>query len=81
MKRPGPGTRPIKGLIDEADMRRREAPDYIASLVDKLKSIIDAAGISLPWRGRRRIWNDSAKTGLDHSARSIKETSCRPVTL
>ena len=49
MERPGPGTRsagegsPVNG----SDMTRREAADYIATLVEELKSIAQAAGLPL----------------------------------
>jgi hypothetical protein len=38
-ERPGPGKRPTKkGPINGSDLTRREAADYIAILVDELKS-------------------------------------------
>ena len=36
-----------KGPIDGSDMTRREAADYIAALVDELKSIAQAAGLPM----------------------------------
>jgi len=36
-----------KGPIDGSDLTRREAADYIATLVDELKSIAQAAGLPL----------------------------------
>ena len=36
-----------KGPIDGSDLTRREAADYIASLVDELKLIAQAAGLPL----------------------------------
>ena len=36
-----------KGPINGSDLTRREAADYIATLVDELKSIAQAAGLPL----------------------------------
>jgi hypothetical protein len=36
-----------EGPINGSDLTRREAADYIATLVDELKSIAQAAGLSL----------------------------------
>ena len=48
MERPGPGKRPKeKAPINGSEMTRREAADYIATLVDELKSIAQAAGLPL----------------------------------
>src|SRR5262245_59857311 len=60
-----------RGPIDGSDMTRREAADYIAALVDELKSIAQSAGslrISSPWQRRRHIWNGRAKIGLSFLA-------------
>jgi hypothetical protein len=46
--RPGPGKAPEReGPINRSEMTRREAAEYIATLVDELKSIAQAAGLPL----------------------------------
>ena len=47
MERPGPGTRFAGTATNGSDMTRREAADYIATLVEELKSIAQAAGLPL----------------------------------
>ena len=49
MERPGPGTRARRdgSPTNGSDMTRREAADYIATLVEELKSIAQAAGLPL----------------------------------
>jgi hypothetical protein len=58
-------------------MARHEAPDYIASLVDKLKSIVEAAApycvSPLPWQPKPDLI-----IPRHHSAASIQESGCRP---